>query len=102
MLAEDPGCSVLSLTSLGMSNRSTPGEVKPEDKSNFIALWRDAIYGDQEIWLDPGHDACVLSLACKTRNEFTIEGHYLRRRAHFPILPAAGPFRRGPSAHATG
>jgi hypothetical protein len=87
VLAEDPGCSVLSITSLGMSKRSTPLDIKPEDdKSSVIALWRDAVYGEQELKLDQGHDACVLSLVCKTKDEATIEGHNLMRSAHFPVF----------------
>ena len=41
VLAEDPGCSVLSLTSLGMSRRSRPRlESGPVvDRSSVIALW---------------------------------------------------------------
>ena len=97
VLAEDPGCSVLSLTSLGMSKRSKPGDVKPEDdKSNFIALWRDAIYGEQELSLDKDHDACVLSLVCKTKDEITIEGHDLNRRAHFPVFAGCQSFQTRP------
>ena len=61
VLAEDPGCSVLSLTSLGMAKRSRAradnGAV--QDKSSTIALWRDAIYGEREIALGEGHDCCV-------------------------------------------
>lgn len=97
VLAEDPGCSVLSLTSLGMSKRSKPGDVKPEDdKSNVIALWRDAIYGEQELRLDKDHDACVLSLVCKTKDEITIEGHDLNRRAHFPVFAGWQSFQTRP------
>ena len=96
VLAEDPGCSVLSLTSLGMSRRSKPADVTAPDKSNFIALWRDAVYGEQEISLDPGHDACVLSLVNKTREEFTIDGHRESRRAHFPVYAGHTSFQALP------
>jgi hypothetical protein len=67
VLAEDPGCSVLSLTSLGMSARSRAirdgGAV---DKSRTIGLWRDAIYGERELELPPDADACVISLVDRT------------------------------------
>lgn len=87
VLAEDPGCSVLSLTSLGMSKRSKVESAKPEDdKTNFIALWRDAIFGEHEICLDKDHDACVLSLVCQTTEEFTIDGRGDGRRARFPVF----------------
>jgi len=103
VLAEDPGCSVLSVTSLGMSKRSKPGDVKAtDDKSNCIALWRDAVYGEQELYLEPEHDACVLSLVCKTKEEFTLTGHNLSRRAHFPVFAGYQSFRshRAPAAKA--
>jgi hypothetical protein len=102
VLAEDPGCSVLSLTSLGMSRRSqggTPGN----DQSHTIALWRDPIYGERELSLNNGDDACVLSLVCKTKQEFTIDGRGDGGAAHFPVfsncasfaIPAAQPPARG-------
>jgi hypothetical protein len=94
VLAEDPGCSVLSMTSLGMSRRSRP---RPEsgdtvDKGSTIALWRDAVYGEREIALDTGHDACVLSLVCKSDQEFTIDGRSDREQAHFPVYAGAFSF----------
>jgi hypothetical protein len=87
VLAEDPGCSVLSLTSLGMAKRSRPGRdaAPTQDRGTTIALWRDAVYGEREIALKPDHDACVLSLVCKTVEEFTIDGRGDRQQAHFPV-----------------
>lgn len=90
VLAEDPGCSVLSLTSLGMSRRSRPADATL-DKSRTIALWRDAVYGEEEISLPEGYDACVLSLVCKTKEEFTIDGRGDRRHAHFPVFAGVVP-----------
>ena len=99
VLAEDPGCSVLSLTSLGMSRRSRPPDMKAgDDKSSFIALWRDAVYGEQEMCLEQDHDACVLSLVCKTNDEFTIEGHNLSRKAHFPVFAGYQSFSSRPTS----
>lgn len=99
VLAEDPGCSVLSVTSLGMSRRSTPSDTKPDDdKSSVIALWRDAVYGEQELRLDKDHDACVLSLVCKTKDESTIEGHNLIRKAHFPVFAGYQSFASNAAA----
>lgn len=94
VLAEDPGCSVLSLTSLGMSRRSRPSSAPAaSDKSHTIALWRDAIYGEEEISLQDGHDACVLSLVCKTKEEFTIDGRSDGRAAHFPVFAGCASFQ---------
>ena len=63
VLAEDPGCSVLTVTSLGMSLMSRP-HGKPE--SRVIALWKDASESAVEIDLPPGAFALLLSL---TREE---------------------------------
>jgi hypothetical protein len=100
VLAEDPGCSVLSLTSLGMSKRSRPraesGVV--EDKSTVIALWRDAVYGEREIGLDVGHDCCVLSLVCRSSKEYSIDGRDDGEQAHFPVFAGSFSFAVGQEA----
>src|SRR5208337_4302524 len=59
-LADDPGCSVLTMTSLGMSDLSkAPAGV--QSRSDCIALWKDARTGTaKEITLPAGADALVL------------------------------------------
>ena len=94
VLAEDPGSSVLTLTSLGMAKRSQPMTPVPEAsrrKDTVIALWRDAIFGEREIGLEPQHDACVLSLACRTAAEYTIDGRCDRDGRYFPVFAGAFP-----------
>lgn len=87
VLAEDPGSSVLTLTSLGMSNLSRVRLGKGErDRRRTIALWRDAMYGEKEIELDPDADACVLSLVCKRDEEFTADGRGDGNTAYFPVF----------------
>ncbi len=85
VLAEDPGSSVLTLTSLGMCRRSKP---KPgdDDKSRTIALWRDVQFGEQEIELKEGTDACVLSLVCRSVSEYTSDGRRDDEQAHYPVF----------------
>ena len=84
VLAEDPGTSVLTLTSLGMCALSEPR--KGDDKRDrVIALWRDAVHGDREIELDEKHNACVLSLARASQEEFTADGRSDGRRAYVPV-----------------
>lgn len=92
VLAEDPGCSVLTLTSLGMSRRTKDAH-RENDRSNVIALWRDASYGAREIALDDGHDACVLSLVCKTMPEYTADGRCDNESAHFPVFAGVHSFK---------
>jgi hypothetical protein len=41
ILADDPGCSVLSLTSIGMSNLSRPQS--GPNRSRVVAMWKDAL-----------------------------------------------------------
>jgi hypothetical protein len=98
VLAEDPGSSVLTLTSLGMAKRSRPREddrAVATDKSHVIGLWRDAIYGEREIGLQVGHDACVLSLVCRTTREYTIDGRSDDDSAHFPVFAGSHSFSTG-------
>jgi hypothetical protein len=62
VLADDPGCSVLTLTSLGMAQRSRPPGL---EASRVIALWKDAYRGLQQIELEP--DAHAVALTAHTR-----------------------------------
>jgi hypothetical protein len=58
VLADDPGCSVLTLTALGMAWRSQPAGVDP---SRVIALWKDPHGGLQQITLPEGARAVALT-----------------------------------------
>jgi hypothetical protein len=93
VLTDDPGSSVLTLTSLGMSCRSRPAQATDRDRSRVIALWRDVRYGEQEIELPPEHNACVLSLVCESMQEFTADGRGDWFKAHFPVFAGYHSFR---------
>jgi hypothetical protein len=58
VLADDPGCSVLTLTALGMTERSQPPGHAP---SREIALWKDPNRGLQQIALATGARAVALT-----------------------------------------
>jgi hypothetical protein len=58
VLADDPGCSVLTLTALGMAQRSQPPGYAP---SRVIALWKDAHRGLQQITLAENARAVALT-----------------------------------------
>jgi hypothetical protein len=58
VLADDPGSAVLTLTSLGMAQRSRP---PGREASRVIALWRDPVRGTREIALEPGAQGVLLS-----------------------------------------
>lgn len=58
VLADDPGSSVLTLTALGMAERSSPAGHSP---SRVIALWKDPHRGLQEITLARGARAVAVT-----------------------------------------
>jgi hypothetical protein len=59
VLADDPGSSVLTLSSFGMVERSRPGD---RDASRVVALWKDPTTGVREIPLEPGAHAVLLTV----------------------------------------
>ncbi|HEX4059628.1 MAG TPA: hypothetical protein VHY58_01290 [Streptosporangiaceae bacterium] len=72
ILADDPGCAVLTVTSLGMAKLSRP---PGKAESRVIALWKDATEGAVEINLPAGAFGVVLSLTREpTRETTTIDG----------------------------
>jgi hypothetical protein len=85
-LADDPGCSVLSITSLGMAelskSRNSDGK-----SSRIIGLWKDAFSGDLiELDLPRGANGVVITLAVRRREEFTADGRSDYRAACYPNL----------------
>ena len=58
VLADDPGSTVLTLTSLGMARRSRPRGGQP---STVVALWKDAARGTREIALEDDAQGILLS-----------------------------------------
>jgi len=95
VLADDPGTSVLTLTSLGMAERSRPiiGCGQRAAPSRVIALWRDAVQGEIQIALDPGHDACVLSLECHMKTEYCADGRSDNGQSRYPIFAGYRSFQ---------
>jgi hypothetical protein len=96
VLVDDPGSSVLTLTSLGMAERSRPilrSTGRRAESSRVIALWRDIQAGELEIALDAGHDACVLTLECTTREEYSADGRGDGLATWFPVFAGVRSFR---------
>jgi hypothetical protein len=89
VLADDPGCSVLALTSRGMAQLSRP-ESGPS-RSQVVALWKDRFKGATEIELPQGHEAIAVSLSIRYREEFTADGRGDGGSAAFPILAGVHP-----------
>jgi hypothetical protein len=95
VLAEDPGTSVLTLTSLGMAERSRPilGSGERAPVSRVIALWRDAVEGEIQISLDADHNACVLNLEYQMRTEYCADGRSDHGQTRYPVYAGYRSFR---------
>ncbi|MGO4883252.1 MAG: hypothetical protein ACLP59_20890 [Bryobacteraceae bacterium] len=89
VLADDPGCSVLALTSLGMAQLSRP-KTGPS-RSRVVALWKDRFNGATEIELPQGAEAIAISLSTRYAEEFTADGRGDGGNAAFPILSGVHP-----------
>lgn len=91
-LADDPGSSVLTLTSIGMSLLSRP--FGGPSRSRTVALWKDAKRSTPvEIDLPDGYDGIVLSLTPRWFEEFTADGRSDGRTAGHPVLSGIHPVR---------
>ncbi len=73
VLADDPGSTVLTLTSFGMAQRSRP---HGRDPSPVVALVKDPRGGLREIPLDPGAQAVLLSTCGGRGTRRTVDGRW--------------------------
>jgi hypothetical protein len=106
VLADDPGTSILTVTSLGMARRSGAqprrnDDPKPDPKAVLpVAMWKDRQTGLHKIDVDK--DAVLLSLSATRTEEFTADGRtdygaaaVVELRNTFPIeVPSVGKKRR--------
>jgi hypothetical protein len=83
--ADDPGSSVLTVTSLGMSKLSRPQDPS-RDRSNTVALWRDARSGTHEISCPIDHDGIVLNVTAEYHEEWTADGRGDGKNSGYPVL----------------
>lgn len=82
-LADDPGCSVLALTSLGMLNLSkTFGK---EKRSWVVARWTD-LNGSVEVDLAGRFEAAILSTQIVDSQEWTVDERSDKETTSRPIL----------------
>jgi hypothetical protein len=89
VLSDDPGSSVLTLTSAGICrlSRSPAGDV-----DRTVALWRDACSDEtQEIQLPEGAQGILLNLVRQEREEWTADGRRHRGTAGYPGLAGVHP-----------
>ena len=71
VLADDPGCSVLTLTALGMAQRCQPPGCEP---SRVIALWKDPHRGLQQIQLAEEARAVALTAHARPTQLISADG----------------------------
>ena len=84
VFADDPGSSVLTLTSLGMSLRSTPSgrldaakKEKTDEASRTIALWKDQEKGWFPVSVDKGEvPVKILTLSALLQSESSFDGRF--------------------------
>ncbi|MGA4333978.1 hypothetical protein ACI2U6_25250 [Ralstonia nicotianae] len=70
VLAEDPGSSVLSITSAGMVDRSNLAERSP---ARAVGLWRHEQGYNTELYLPSGHHGLVLTVKAKRDEQFSLD-----------------------------
>lgn len=86
-LADDPGCSVLTLSPLGMVVRSKPRDLgHARDESRTIGMWRDPLMGTTSIRLPPGKHAAVLTLVRSPMKCMTADGRAAQLGSGAPTL----------------
>jgi hypothetical protein len=73
VLADDPGSAVLTLSAVGMVERSRPPGRPP---SRVVALWKDPARGIREIALDPGAHGVLLSTSVEPAARHSADGRF--------------------------
>jgi len=70
VLAEDPGSSVLSITSAGMVDRSNLGERNP---ARAVGLWRHDQGSNTELYLPANHQGLVLTVIAEKDEQYSLD-----------------------------
>lgn len=95
-LADDPGSSVLTVTSLGMARLSrATGSSAP--RNSVVALWKDASGIPVEVELPTGYDGVVLTLTSIPRMEWSADGRNDGGTAVYPTLTGVRPIQSSDS-----
>jgi hypothetical protein len=84
VLADDPGSSVLTVTSAGMVDLSRPPSGAKQSRA--IGLWKDARSGYAELELPKDAQGLLLNLCLENREEFTADGRSDGRTTCYPRL----------------
>ena len=88
-LADDPGCSVVTLSSLGMAGLSRPEPTEPPSRT--VALWKEADGSANELAVPPGADALVLTISVKYVEEVSADARHDKTSAAYPVLTGVHP-----------
>jgi hypothetical protein len=89
-LADDPGSSVLTVTSSGMCSLSRPPA--GVQARRIVALWKDAKSpAPVEIEMPIGSQGVVISLSVRRLEEWTADGRGDKRNAGYPMLSGIHP-----------
>jgi hypothetical protein len=89
-LADDPGSSVLTVTSSGMCSLSRPPA--GVQARRVVALWKDAKSpAPVEIEMPAGSQGVVISLSVRRLEEWTADGRGDKRNAGYPMLSGIHP-----------
>jgi len=85
-LTDDPGCSVLTLTSKGMAKLSRPRYKRGyKENAETIASWKDIRGSTLRIDLKGG-EAAVLGIKIDRREEWTADGRDCGKQVGYPLL----------------
>ena len=79
VLSDDPGSSVLTVTPLGMTQRSTGTGHKP---SRVVALWSDQVNRDAELEIEEGGAGLLIETDIVYQDMWSIDGRCVKK----PIL----------------
>lgn len=91
VFAEDPGSSVLTFTSLGMTELSRPADTSV---CRVVGLWRDKFGGFRQIELEPKSEGVVLSLTVEEDREWTADGREDKNDSSYLRLNGIRQIRR--------
>jgi hypothetical protein len=94
-LADDPGCSVLTLTSAGMTSLSKPPTMsakKSRKSLGKVALWKDMRGHTFEIDIKSG-DAALLHIEVVEKNDWTADGRPSHGASGYPLLKSVKIFK---------
>jgi hypothetical protein len=71
VLADDPGCSVLTFTSLALIAR---GMTSDRDQSRSVAFFKNSLGMERELFLPQGAHALALRLTARSKAEHSLDG----------------------------